>query len=103
MPLLQTVATNRRPGDTSEAMLSPAPVLSLKPVRSELTYTAALRSPAYGALPSEGKVYGAIYAAFEKHGAKVEDIRPEAPALSPADVSVVCSLTRQGALVRFRV
>src|SRR5882724_12874676 len=77
--------------------------LGLTIKRGEVTYFATLKAPAFGALPMEGRIYKAIYNHFAKHGARLADIRLESVAMSPGEVSVICSLPTVGALVRYRL
>lgn len=90
------------PGEM-KAEMGPTPSIGLTIRRGEVAYFATLEAPAFGALPSEGRIYKAIYESFAKHGAKLADIRVEGVVMSPGDASVICSLPLAGALVRYRL
>lgn len=82
-------------------MVKPAITLDLK--RREVLYTGTLAAPVFMTLPSEGRIYGAIYGRFAPLGADLTNIRLDGPAWSPGDVSISCSLHAMNVLVRYRL
>jgi hypothetical protein len=93
---------NARSGEDQAAMVQP-PAVTLDVKRGEFLYTGTFAAPAFATLPSEARIYGAIYGRFSPLGAGLTDIRMDGPAWSPGDVSISCSLHSTNVLVRYRL